>query len=748
MAIDRNAFIDHFLSEAQENISAMETGILVLKHDPENKNELATLMRALHTLKGSARMLKFPTIEKITHSLEDVLKAVRDGRLQFNPGIVRLVMVSCEYNRRALAKIRDDRDDGIPLDSLVETCRLAEDGGSFGFEWFHDSRTQAESASSAAPSAAPPGGNAKAPGLPESGDAHAPTDPQAAIAADSIRIKTSRVDAILKMHNDLIVNQFLLKRENEHFAEMEETCRQLAERGSSPVDGGTRPELRLLSQLSAARGRFREQMQIVEESAREVQKELLSLRMLPVSLVLGPLPSMVEETSISLGKDIRLEMTGTDLALDRMVLEHLRDPVIHIVRNSVDHGIGTPDQRKESGKDGTGTIRIDCAIESGNFVMRIADDGEGFDYERIRRKAAAQGLMQADEAAAASEQSLNSLLFAPGFSTRDESTELSGRGVGLDIVRHEIELVKGKISVESARGKGVSFVLVLPLSLATVEGFFVRVGERKYLVPSAYITEISRYSKDEEVLIQNRRSILVRDQLVPVYHLGTQVGSGDSDAFASAHVLLVEYLGDRAGIVVDEILQHASLVYKPMPPGLSALKPVQGFVYDENFSMVSIIVVPEIMQRFRKNRDLSSHKRFSKENPEYRHILVVDDSFSTREIEKSILSFEGYNVETAVDGIEALEMMRGRHFDLVVSDINMPRMDGAMLVENLRREDKFRNVPIIVVSSESDSARRTQLMSLGANSFITKADFDRGHLAQEVRYLLAQADSKNGRVKQ
>jgi Chemotaxis protein histidine kinase and related kinases len=739
MPIDRNAFIDNFLSEAGENIASMETSILALKHDGENKNELATLMRALHTLKGSSRMLKFHVVETVTHSLENVLKGIRDGRYPLGPAVVRLVMVSCDYLRRALERIRSDRDDGIPLDSLIETCRQAEDNEPFGFDWYRDAKDGGVNAVSPADGVPPRGETVLSSGTKDV------TLQAIGNAADSIRIKTSRVDSILKMHNDLIVNQFLLKQENERYAEMEESCRELASREGDASGGERRPEFLLLAQLSAARSRFREQMQVVEESARAVQRELLSLRMLPVSLVLGPLPSMVEETAASLGKDIVLVMTGTELALDRMVLEHLQDPVIHIVRNSIDHGIESPALRKESGKEASGSIRIDCTVESGNFVMRIQDDGQGLDYERIRRKAVERGMLQEDEAASATAQSLNRILFESGFSTRDESTELSGRGVGLDIVRHEIELVKGRISLESERGRGTVFTLVLPLSLATVEGFFVRVGERKFLVPSAYIREITRYSREDEVLVLNRRSILLRDSLLPVYHLATLVGSGEEAESAAAHVLVVEYLGDQAGIIVDEVLQHASLVSKPMPPAMTALKPVQGFVYDENFSMVSILVVPELMQRFRKGRDIDSRKRFSSDSPEYRHILVVDDSFSTREIEKSILALEGYSVETAVDGIEALEILRSGHFDLVVSDLNMPRMDGATLVENMRRDGKFRNIPVVIVSSESETAKRLSLMSLGANSFITKADFDRGHLAQEVRYLLAQTDAKNKR---
>jgi two-component system chemotaxis sensor kinase CheA len=431
--------------------------------------------------------------------------------------------------------------------------------------------------------------------------------------------------------------------------------------------------------------------------------------------------------------------------LDRMVLEHLKDPLIHIVRNSVDHGIEPPLDREQAGKSRTGTIRIQCALESGACAIRISDDGRGFDYDKIRRKAVATGAYREDEIARVDENALNLLLFTPGFSTKDEVSAVSGRGVGLDIVRHEIESIKGKISVKSAAGQGSEFVLSLPLSLATCSGFFVAVAGQRYLIPSAYIEEILIYRKADEVICMNRRSVLVHDKIVPIYYLGTLLGNAENEDPESYHAVVVEYLGDLIGIIVDEVQQHASIIYKPLPPCLAELKPVQGFVYDENFDMVPILVVPEIVQRFRRSRGIDGKKRFSVDRSEYRRLLVVDDSFSTREIEKSILSMNGYQVETAVDGIEALEMLRAQRFDLIVTDINMPRMDGATLIENVRRDEKYRAVPILVVSSESDNEKRQQLMSLGANGYILKADFDRGNLAQEVRYLLAQS-AQSGNV--
>lgn len=714
MAIDRNVFIENFLVEASENLAAVESSILVLKRDPENQDELTNLMRALHTLKGSSRMLKFPTIESVSHGLETVLKGVRDGRYSVKANLIQLVFTACNFIRESLERIREVKDDTVAIAPLLDTYAKAEANEPFSLDWY------------------------------QAGAETEPKDVQTSeIAADTIRIKTGRIDEILELHNDLVINQFQLKRQKEYFNGMEKAARALVDARTGGevggTDGGKDLAFELLNLVTSARTHFVEQMDLVERSSLDVQKSLLSLRMLPADLVLGLLPKMVEELSQSLGKDVKLEMSGTEVGLDRMVLEHLKDPLIHIVRNSVDHGIEPAPERERSGKSRTGTIRIQCALESGACTIRISDDGHGFDYDKIRRKAIATGAYSEDEIAHVDENALNMLLFTPGFSTKDEANAVSGRGVGLDIVRHEIESIKGKIGVKSVAGRGSEFTLTLPLSLATVNGFFVAVAGQRYLIPSAYIEEIMIYQKADEVMCMNRRSVLVREKIVPVYYLGTILGNAENEDSESYHALIVEYLGDLIGIIVDEVQQHASIIYKPLPPGLAGLKAVQGFVYDENFDMVTILVVPELVQRFRRSRGIDGKKRFSVDRSEYRRLLVVDDSFSTREIEKSILSMNGYQVETAVDGIEALEMLRAQRFDLIVTDINMPRMDGATLIENVRRDEKYRCVPILVVSSESDGEKRRELMTLGANGYILKADFDRGNLAQEVRYLLAQS---------
>lgn len=696
MALDRKAFINHFLEEASENLTAIEARILVLKNDPGSPEDLTVLLRELHTLKGSSRMLKFPSLEAMAHGLETVFKGVKEGRYTIGAPHVHLVLAACDLMRTALDQVAKTGDDGVDYGALEEAYDKAYANEPFSLEWHRR------------PEASP----------------DAPSAPEPEATPGSVRVKTERIEELLRLHNDLIIRQFQLKKDNEALARLEEDLRD---------QGG---QAGVLARVSEIRKGFSEHFGLLERAALKVQNQMLGLLMLPVDLILGPLPVMVEETASSLGKAARLEVTGGELGLDRAILDALRDPVIHLVRNALDHGLETPAERAAAGKSPEGIVRIQCTADSGTFVLRIGDDGRGLDFEKIRAKAQAFRPDRADEIAAMEPASLQQFLFEPGFTTTDAVSSLSGRGLGLDIVRHQVEGVKGKLSLRSVPGEGTEFVLSLPLSLATVSGFFVAVGERRFLVPSQHIREVQTIRAQDRVQVVGRPSIVLRDLLVPVHNLADLVDPRRPPQDRH-HALVVDILGEVAAIAVDEVLHFVSLVYKPLPPSLAAIQAFQGFVYDEDFRMIPILSVPELINRFRRSSAFEAKKRYSQGSPEYQRILVVDDSFSTREIEKSILEFEGYNVETAVDGIEALEMLKDHTFHLVVSDLNMPRMDGLTLVENLRRDARYRGLPVIVVSSEKDQDKRRQLAEVGADAFIDKADFDRGNLAAEVKRLLA-----------
>jgi len=719
MAINRSDFLENFLNETRENIQALGDIIIFIRKTPDDSEKLSELLRLLHSIKGTARMMKYPTIESIAHGLEDIFKGVRDRRYKISKPLIQLVLSSITYIERALEKINSYDTDEIMIKALLLVYQRAMSGLPFSLDLLRNDGEKEEDSGSKTE---------------EKNRDTAPKD------YETIRIKTSRVDEIIKHLNTLIIQQFQFKKENENMLELDKDLRETRKKIHNLSD--RYPELKELENdiisnqkmVQKIQKGYSEGMVQLEHTSFELQEQILGLRMLPLELVIGPLKTMVEETALAMNKEINLQTSGTDLLLDKTILEQINDPIIHLIRNSIDHGIEPAVAREAVGKPVTGNISIKCKSESGRIILKIEDDGRGLDYPTIREKALRLFPDMENEINEMNDGSLSSFLFKSGFTTRTKITNMSGRGVGLDIVKTNIENIKGKITLSSEEGRGTVFSLSLPLSLATVDGFFVSSQRERFLIPAAFVREILIVTRDDVMSILNRNAIRVREQIIPVYPLSALLDKDRISNPEKLSVVVVESMGDIIGIIVDSVIQFASLIYKPLPGNLVQLKAIQGIVFDENFDIINILYIPELINRFKGIRNIEFRKRFSNEEKEYKQILVVDDSLSTREIEKSILELDGYNVELAVDGIDALEKMRNQYFHLILTDIKMPRMDGLTLIENVRRQEKFSDTPIVIVSSEINDNK--SLKDTGADAVFNKRDFDRGSLLHKVKELI------------
>ncbi|MBN2656047.1 MAG: response regulator [Spirochaetales bacterium] len=723
MPISKEAFVDNYLNEARENLVLLSDVVIALRRDPENPETLSELLRLLHTLKGSSRMMNYPTLEEIAHSLEDIFKGVKERRFAISKPLIQLVLSSVDYMELALKSIRNTGSDLIPHKRLKQAFQKAMSGLQFNLddlEGDRDSRA-GEPAEAAA--------EEKKSGL---GD------------YDTVRIKVSVIDDIVKQLNGLIIQQFKFKKENETLAELETGLREIQDRfrliaDRVPEAGEfTRAVDNTVKQVQKIRKSYTEETAQLEHMSFELQEDILGLRMLPMEIVLGPLKKMVEETALMLDKEIDFSISGTDLLLDKTILEQINDPIIHLLRNAIDHGIEPVDERVAAGKEKAGKISIICHSEGGRINISIRDDGRGIDYDAIREKALQLNPDQEEEIREMEERNLINFLFQSGFTTTRKVTSLSGRGVGLDIVRSNIENIKGKITLESVKGEGTEFLLSLPLSLATVAGFFVSSRNERFLIPAAFVREILIVQRSEVIQVLNRNVIRLRDMIIPVYPLSSLLEGEESYSGDKLSVVIVESLGDIIGIVVDAVIQFTSLIYKPLPGNLVNLKAIQGVVFDENFDIINILFIPELIDRFKGIRNIEFRRKFSSKSKEYKQILVVDDSKTTREIEKSILELDNYNVDLAEDGIDALDKLKKQYYHLIITDVKMPRMDGITLIENLRRQDKYKSTPVIVVSSEDMAGLKDNAMKAGANAIINKKDFDRGSLLEKVRNLLGK----------
>jgi len=688
---------ESYVSEVKELIEASRKDIITLKATKNDPDVMVRLLRNLHTIKGNSRMLGFPTIEKLSHALEDIYKSVKDEQIKNTDRLVRLVFAVADKITECASLIAKKGTDEQNIDLYLEYCDKLAAGELIDIESFIDEikREKGE--------------------LVDDGEEDEFNENVSEI--QSIRIKLSRVNEIITAFDSMITREFHLKHQLTELQRFEE------ETGSH--------------ELSKIRKQFEADIFALETSIFSVQEQVFDLRMLPIGIVLRPLENTIALEAMNLGKKVKCEIPQTDIAIDKVILEELGDILMHLIRNALDHGLESPQERKALGKSEEGTISITCVREAKHIELRISDDGRGLNYDKIREKANKLYPERADEIKKMTDKELSQFLFQSGFSTKDKITELSGRGVGLDVVWANVEKIKGRIKIESEKGKGTTFILHFPLSLSTLQGLFVFSNKDKYLIPSQHIVDIIYRKKSEYITLQNQTYIKLEGQLIPCFSLSTlfddQKGFFASEADS---ILIAEYMEQRIGIIVEEVQQYVSLVVKPLPKSFRNFSILQGIVFDEHYDIVPILHVPDILKKFKSLRGYDIKKYEAATKKRIVRILVVDDSDTTRQIEKSILEGAGFVVDTAFDGLDGLEKAKELQYDLILTDKDMPRMTGLVLLDNLRRMEQYKESPVVVVSADQSDDVLEEFERLRASAIISKGDFKRGNLISVVKELV------------
>lgn len=693
MAFSKESFVDGYIAEVKENIDSINSLFVALKNDSSNKSVLKEILRKLHTIKGASRMLDFVQVEQLSHNLEDVFKSLDESKIEFSTNILKLSFKITEIIEECLACITEGTEHGS-IAIWLDLCQKAAVGFFFDIDEIQNEMETSASVTS-----------------------EISTDEENVESFDnisSVRIEISRINGIIESYDNLIMKQFRLKHQIE-----------LLEKKLQNRDAERIYEVPRL---------LKEELISAENSIFDTQRDLFALRMLPLEIILDPLRKQIEKESIKSSKQVKVDIPHTTFMLDKVILEQLKNILLHLVRNSLDHGIETPEVRSALGKNATGTISIHETQISNRIVITVSDDGAGINYAKIRERAASLYMNMHSEIETLQDSDLQQFLFMPGFSTASKASETSGRGMGLDIVRSSMEKIKGKIKIETKKNEGTSFELTIPLSLASQRGLFVVTGNTKVMIPSHYISEIITSTEDKIVNMQNRLFINTKSRNIPLYYLSSIL---EIDRQSKINcVIIVEYLETRMAIVVDSIQQNENVIINPLPRCLKNLSSMQGVVYDENYAIIPILDIPTIMQKMRELVFYDTKKNQARTTKSQKHILVVDDSSTTRQIEQAIFQADGYIVDTASDGIEALEKLRNKNIDAIITDINMPRMDGMILLSNIRRNPRYEHIPVIIVSGAYDKYAKKQFMEAGAQAYIVKSDFQRGNLLDTVKELL------------
>ncbi len=717
MAIDIRKFIGRFVEEARDHLARLGEGLAALdagRADPEGVN---ALFRSAHTIKGSSRMLRLASITEIAHRLEDVLGAMRDGSLAYSAPLGQLLY-------RALDQLAD----------LVDRLAQGGDGASLPAPDGALCQALAQAAGPAAPGEEAPAAPAEPIESAEPPAAVAAPEPRLQ-AAETVRVRLSKLDELIKLMGEVVSSH---ARMRERLADIHALERSLAASLGDGAAQGLRQFARLL----------KDDVQAQEALMDELHDKTLLMRMLPLAIVLEPAARLVRELARSVGKQVECSIGGTEIELDRQLIDKLSDPIIHLIRNAIDHGIELPAARAAAGKPAQGRLRLSARQDGGWVVIEVADDGGGIPVAAVREKAVKKGLLSAEKAAALTDQEAIDLIFLPGFSTSSIITDLSGRGVGMDVVRQTVlDELQGAVGIETRPGQGTTFSLRLPMSLAMMRVLLVQAHGLPWGFTAQHVVELQRVPAQALMQVAERQVVIVRNEFVPVVPLAELLrvpapaapagGPGLQERHPGLLLVVLQVRSEKIAVQVDGLLDERDMVIKPLPPHLRRLPLVSGMVITGRNEMVNVLHAPALLEQARRLRGqgVQAGAAAHASATPYR-VLVVDDSLNTREIEKDVLQAYGYHVTLAEDGVDGLRKAMEGEFDAILTDVEMPHMDGFTLTARLREEDRYRDTPIVIITSREKEEDKRRGMQVGADAYIVKGDFDQNNLVETLRTLL------------
>jgi chemotaxis protein histidine kinase CheA len=481
----------------------------------------------------------------------------------------------------------------------------------------------------------------------------------------------------------------------------------------------------------------------VGNTIRSAYDSVISLRMLPLSTALDAYPRFVFTIASELGKQVQIKIEGSENEIDKNLIESLSEVFLHMIRNSIDHGFEMPEERRVAGKSEAGLLTIRCGRESGHMKVTITDDGKGIDTERIRIKIVEKGLISKEAAAELGEEELINYIFQSGFSTAEKISNVSGRGVGMDTVRNNIERMRGSIAVQTKAGEGTVFTISVPLSLAALMGFPISSGSMKFIIPAVFVDTVMLINTKDIITIVDRPGIKYNGRIIKLFYLhhilkiNIDEKKGDSD---SVFVAIVQAYEETVALAVSQISSMRQVILKTLPSFKEKMEVISGIVLSEDYEMVPALHIPTVIKMARRTKTIDMKKRHVDYERMRKSILVADDSRPSREILRDILEAEGYKVDTAADGSEALAAAKNTHYDLICSDVTMPHMDGFMLTQNIRKNDRLKDIPVIIISSKGDEKDQNKAAQFGANRYIIKTSFNDHLLTAAIRELIGEAN--------
>jgi len=783
--------LEDFLIEAFEMIEQLDQDLVELESNPEDYDLLNRIFRVAHTIKGSSSFLNFNILTKLTHHMEDVLNKARHGELKITSDIMDVVLESVDLMKTLLSNIRDtgsDDSSNISIQGICERLTAISEGKLVASSTQKEDEPKTEEPQ-AQTQATPPSLDLgeepdfsnmspdeieneierllklrqeedrlrreekikageklddivlpKDPDAPESAQTPPPpkqeapktqvvappqkekqpepkpkkVEPQsikekdgddsktlATAVEQTIRVDVKRLDHLMNLIGELVLGKNRMLKIYDDVEERYEGEKFLEE----------------LNQVVSS----------ISIVTTDLQIAVMKTRMLPIGKVFNKFPRMVRDLARELNKNIDLNISGEDTELDKSIVEEIGDPLVHIIRNSCDHGIETPDVRVGNGKPEMGTVNLKAYNEGNHIVIEITDDGKGLDAEMLKSKALEKGIINEKEADSMSDKEAFNLIFKPGFSTAAKITNVSGRGVGMDVVKTNIEKLNGIIDIDSELGKGTTIKLKIPLTLAIIQALLVGSQEEYYAIPLASVLETVRINIEEIYTVEGKSVLRLRNEVLPLVRLSDIFGVKTVfESSEETYVVVVGLAENKLGLIVDFLIGQEEIVIKSLGYYLKGIEGIAGATIRGD-GKVTLIVDVAAMMTLAKNvksdvqESIQKSKR-KKTKPSDYYVLIVDDSNTDRSIMKKSLKPLGISTVEATNGMEALDIIKAgeRDYDAILIDIEMPKMDGYSLAGEIRKYNKFRNLPLIAVTSRTSKSDRMRGVEVGMTEYITK----------------------------
>jgi len=788
--------LEFFQPEAEEHLQIVSDCLISLEGN-NNPDEINKLFRAIHTVKGSAAQVGLKRLGGIAHRVEDLIGRIRDGEIEPSPAIVDICLESVDVLKKTLHRQwADEAEMRTGVDSLLG--RIAE------YAPLEPEEAEALVGVIAQDQQAEPEADRQAVTGPTKKSSKQPQP--AGAAAKSVRIALERLDRMMNTVGELVINRTRMVGRVDELEKLVETLSFSKERlqgkvnefqekyefnrissprmpGSWSPSASPTPQMltslaagessvwsefselemdryddfnilsrsmaeisadvnEVLSQLTAFIGRVEGDIDEFTKLAHHLQDEFTAARMVPIGTLYSRLSRAVRDAGKSAAKQVELELTGSETELDNSIIQQISDPLVHLVRNSVAHGIEHPVDRISRGKAETGKVSLRAYHRGNHIYIEVEDDGRGIDYERVKQSAIERGLVSPETADRLTERDLREMLFHPGFSTAPVKTELAGRGVGLDVVRANLNALNGEIDIQSTSGEGTKFTLKVPLTLIISPALFVRCGGTSFALPLAVVEEIRRIRADEIEEIGGKLLTKVRDVVTEVVRLDTYLGLPPLEPVNGYFRMVVATTGSRqVGLVVEEVVGKDEIVIKNLGEYLRRVKLFPGTTIAPDGSLILLIdlnrmVASEPNERRAIQATASAARIFAPgsaavargtipteaiDRVEHERVIVVaDDSISVRKFVGRMLEKNGYRVKLAADGLDAAELVSQFGCHLVITDLEMPRMTGYELMAQLRQSPTTRRIPVMVVTSRAGAKHRDRAIKEGASAFLTK----------------------------